>query len=291
MSQIRTSSRCSDPAERIADHVHEAGYGRSQALNGIRQQAAGIPARVAAGEPDRPSASQFNGLLQRHRLPVPGAGDQADRAGVEPVSDPSRERRPGDPPGCQQGHACDPDGRSRCASRIRSTPPPRVAADVLRKPDTRGGGNGSTRATEPASSGSAARQGPGGRNFDRRTTRSWPAERLRWSAPTPGPSWPHRCAGLRGAMAAPRSASASGRPRRGPTRCDSDLERLADRLLEPGPVATRGVALTQELLTDGAGPLFWTESADDLGARLRTVLEALEPRDSHPRPETEGRSR
>src|SRR5262245_48935612 len=36
-----------------------------------------------------------------------------------------------------------------------------------------------------------------------------------------------------------------------------DLERLASRLLEPGPVAPRGVALTQELLTDGAGPLFW----------------------------------
>jgi hypothetical protein len=70
-----------------------------------------------------------------------------------------------------------------------------------------------------------------------------------------------------------------------------DLERLAARLLEPGPVATRGVALTQELLTDGAGPLFWTESADDLGARLRTVLEELEPRDSDQKPETEGRPR
>jgi hypothetical protein len=69
------------------------------------------------------------------------------------------------------------------------------------------------------------------------------------------------------------------------------LERLAYRLLEPAPVAPRGVALTQELLTDGAGPLFWTESVDDLGARLRTVLEALEPRDSNPKPETEGSPR
>ena len=79
-----------------------------------------------------------------------------------------------------------------------------------------------------------------------------------------------------------------------PARCDEvrqDLERLAARLLEPGPVATRGVALTQELLTDGAGPLFWTESADDLGARLRTVLEALEPRISDPKPQMEGRTR
>jgi hypothetical protein len=71
----------------------------------------------------------------------------------------------------------------------------------------------------------------------------------------------------------------------------ADLELLADRLLEPGPVATRGVALTQELLTDGAGPLFWTESAGDLGARLHAVLEALEPRDSDPKPETKGSSR
>jgi hypothetical protein len=75
-----------------------------------------------------------------------------------------------------------------------------------------------------------------------------------------------------------------------------ELERLAARLLEPGAVAPRGVALAQELLTDGAGPLFWTESADDLGARLRFVLEALEPHisDRHitdPKPETEGSPR
>ena len=79
-----------------------------------------------------------------------------------------------------------------------------------------------------------------------------------------------------------------------PARSDevrSDLERLAARLVEPGPVAARGVALTQELLTDGAGPLFWTESADDLRARLRTVREALEPRIPDPRPEIEGRTR
>jgi hypothetical protein len=79
-----------------------------------------------------------------------------------------------------------------------------------------------------------------------------------------------------------------------PARADEarqDLERLADRLVEAGPVAARGVALTQELLTDGAGPLFWTDSADDLEARLSTVLEALEPRDSDPKPRTEGSPR
>ena len=66
-----------------------------------------------------------------------------------------------------------------------------------------------------------------------------------------------------------------------------DLDRLADRLLEPGPVAPRGVALTQELLTDGAGPLFWTESAEDLGGRVRQALEALEPTTSIPKTNTE----
>jgi hypothetical protein len=70
-----------------------------------------------------------------------------------------------------------------------------------------------------------------------------------------------------------------------------ELERLAARLLEPGPVAARGVALTQELLSDGTGPLFWMESADDLGARLRTVLEALELRVADPKTQTKGSSR
>ena len=70
-----------------------------------------------------------------------------------------------------------------------------------------------------------------------------------------------------------------------------DLERVASRLLEPGPVAARGVALAQELLTDGAVPLFWTESPDDLRARLRTVLEALELRTSNQDQAMEGRPR
>jgi hypothetical protein len=79
-----------------------------------------------------------------------------------------------------------------------------------------------------------------------------------------------------------------------PARADEvrrDLERLADRLIEPGPVASRGVALTQELLTDGSGPLFWAESDQDLRARLRTVLEALEPHDSDQKTNKKGRSR
>jgi hypothetical protein len=70
-----------------------------------------------------------------------------------------------------------------------------------------------------------------------------------------------------------------------------ELDRVAMRLLDPGPVAPRGVAMALELLSDGAGPLFWADSDQDLGARLRTVLEALEPRVTDPKPETEGSPR
>jgi hypothetical protein len=56
-----------------------------------------------------------------------------------------------------------------------------------------------------------------------------------------------------------------------------DLERLAARLLEPGPVDARGVALTQELLTDGTGPLFWADGREEKSARLRKALHALDP--------------
>jgi hypothetical protein len=44
------------------------------------------------------------------------------------------------------------------------------------------------------------------------------------------------------------------------------------------PVDTRGVALTEALLSDGSGPLFWARSPESLGARLREALAALEPR-------------
>ena len=98
-----------------------------------------------------------------------------------------------------------------------------------------------------------------------------------------------------------RIASGGGTPRTLGTRvaaagaseraARSELDRLAERLLEPGPVDPRGVALTQELLSDGAGPLFWKENGDDLSARLRVAIEALEPRgESHAtkREETKG---
>ena len=91
--------------QRIADHVHESGHGRPEALDGIRQEPAGISSRVGTREPDRLPLGQLDGLLERHGLPVAGSGDQQDRARIEPVRDPSRQGRPGDPPGCQERHA------------------------------------------------------------------------------------------------------------------------------------------------------------------------------------------
>ena len=44
------------------------------------------------------------------------------------------------------------------------------------------------------------------------------------------------------------------------------LAELASRLLEPGPVPVRGVALVTLLLADGTGPLYREASRADLGA-------------------------
>jgi hypothetical protein len=51
--------------------------------------------------------------------------------------------------------------------------------------------------------------------------------------------------------------------------------RLAD--LER-PVAARGVVLLDRLLTDGSGPLYDRELADDFGAALDQIVDTLEPR-------------
>jgi hypothetical protein len=57
-----------------------------------------------------------------------------------------------------------------------------------------------------------------------------------------------------------------------------ELEALAHRLVEPGPVSAGGVARVRLMLTDGCGPLY----AQGAGERLRTVasaaLDSLEPR-------------
>jgi hypothetical protein len=47
-------------------------------------------------------------------------------------------------------------------------------------------------------------------------------------------------------------------------RSASLLAELANRLLEPGPVPVRGVAMVTELLADGTGPLYRQATRDDL---------------------------
>jgi hypothetical protein len=56
-----------------------------------------------------------------------------------------------------------------------------------------------------------------------------------------------------------------------------------ERLAAPEPVDPHGVALAQELLSDGAGPLYWERSGEDLGERLRQTTAALEPAAAGPR--------
>ena len=58
------------------------------------------------------------------------------------------------------------------------------------------------------------------------------------------------------------------------------LQLLIDRLLTPGPVPARGVALLRVLLTDGAGPLYCPGDNDDLPALVLDVVERLEPLNS-----------
>jgi hypothetical protein len=53
------------------------------------------------------------------------------------------------------------------------------------------------------------------------------------------------------------------------------LERLADRLAGADVVDVRGVALARELLADGAGPLYRSDSPDDLRVRAHEALAAL----------------
>ena len=53
------------------------------------------------------------------------------------------------------------------------------------------------------------------------------------------------------------------------------LAELASRLLEPGPVPVRGVAMVAELLADGAGPLYNEAARDDLGALAERAANAL----------------
>jgi hypothetical protein len=53
------------------------------------------------------------------------------------------------------------------------------------------------------------------------------------------------------------------------------LAELAGRLLEPGPVPVRGVAMVTGLLTDGAGPLYREAARDDLSVVAERAAAAL----------------
>jgi len=53
------------------------------------------------------------------------------------------------------------------------------------------------------------------------------------------------------------------------------LAELASRLLEPGPVPARGVAMVARLLADGTGPLYREAAHDDLGAMAERAASAL----------------
>jgi hypothetical protein len=56
-----------------------------------------------------------------------------------------------------------------------------------------------------------------------------------------------------------------------------ELGDLIRRLLADGPVAARGVALASALLRDGSGPLYHRANADDVRARIREAVSALDP--------------
>ncbi len=53
------------------------------------------------------------------------------------------------------------------------------------------------------------------------------------------------------------------------------LAELASRLLEPGPVPVRGVAMVTQLLADGTGPLYRDAADGDLGAMAARASAAL----------------
>jgi hypothetical protein len=51
--------------------------------------------------------------------------------------------------------------------------------------------------------------------------------------------------------------------------------RLAQRLEDPAPVSPRGIALAQELLTDGRGPFFDRHSMRSVAEAVLDVEDAL----------------
>ena len=65
--------------------------------------------------------------------------------------------------------------------------------------------------------------------------------------------------------------------RRKVLRARPQLEALARRLLVPGPVAPKGVAMVSRLLHDGSGPVYVRPNADDLAVAAESACRALEP--------------
>jgi hypothetical protein len=53
------------------------------------------------------------------------------------------------------------------------------------------------------------------------------------------------------------------------------LAEVTSRLLQPGPVPVRGVAMVSQLLADGAGPLYREAARQDLGALAEQAAQAL----------------
>jgi hypothetical protein len=87
-----------------------------------------------------------------------------------------------------------------------------------------------------------------------------------------------------GSSALPVAAHAppgSARPSRLPlrtariSRSAPFLAEMASRLLEPGPVPVRGVAMVAQLLADGTGPLYRETARDDLDALAERAVNAL----------------
>jgi hypothetical protein len=56
-----------------------------------------------------------------------------------------------------------------------------------------------------------------------------------------------------------------------------ELDRIAETLLTPGPVAASGVAQVRLLLINGAGPLYTRDGPSGLPAAATSALDALQP--------------
>ena len=75
---------------------------------------------------------------------------------------------------------------------------------------------------------------------------------------------------------APRSGALPPAVRRSLLACAGEISRLAARLDSPAPVAPRGLALSRQLVTDGAGPLHYAVDHEQLRLACQQALIALE---------------